>query len=100
MAEFVSVNCMGYAVEMAFEFGFIRIKNGYNLKWLLNRNPTNALEIARIAKAQYRSRLGYSFLVSDLSLAIEIVGHVVPGEVADVALDYESVLPDGIVEAC
>ena len=60
----------------------VHIVNDDELKSIIT-HPTTALKLARKLKASYCTKFGRELSVSDVSMAIEIYGHLYPEKIAN-----------------
>ena len=71
----------GVSVEYFFSEKVVHIVNDEKLKSIIT-HPKTALKLARKLKAGYQKKYGKELSVSDVSLAIEIYGHLYPEKIA------------------
>ena len=71
----------GVAITYYLSDKAVHIDNNEELKSII-KNPKTAIELARILKDRYYRRYGSELSVTELSMAIEIYGHIYPEKIA------------------
>ncbi len=83
----------GYKLNVTIENKVVRLTNNSNLKNLLKNESAASLAIAAELKKQYKLKQGKELKISELSIAIEICGHVHPDKLASAAANVADKIP-------
>lgn len=96
MEERDTVTVEGVSIKYFLSEKTVHIDNNDSLKSVIP-NPKAAIQLARQLKANYYKKYGSELSVSELSMAIEIYGHIYPEKIANVIKTLP--LPDFIDKA-
>ena len=77
MVESKTVAVDGMPIEYSFSEKTVHINNNDHLKSVI-KNPKTAIKLAKVLRANYSNTFGHELAVSELSMAIEIYGHLFP----------------------
>ena len=96
MKELKTVVVNGVLIEYSLSEKAVHINNNDNLKSVI-MSPNTAMQLARKLKENYYQKYGDDLSVSELSMAIEIYGHLYPEKIASTLKAMP--LPDSIEHA-
>ena len=81
MKERDTIEVNGVPITYFLSEKAVHIDNNKELESIIP-NPKTAIELAKKLKANYQKRYGRELSVSELSMAIEIYGHIYPEKLA------------------
>lgn len=89
----MNISVKGYTLKVDIENKVVRLTNNSNLKNLLKNESSASLAIALELKKQYKLKQNKALNISELSIAIEICGHVHPDKLASAAAKVANKIP-------